>query len=559
MAMCKAPRHRGGHPPPAGRLCQYLVAEEQREQVWAENGQGREIDAEAMVANLGGYRAQHWHGIVAPSAEECRSLIDRYGSLEAGARRHAQTIGAEIALQARCPRPNVAIHLERDHQGNPRFHFHYVGMGPCPSCMFGERGFLQRAWNHAWIADRKPIQDWDAHRRFLDLRGKLRNVVREQRDLARTRQGELRGTSNHREKQSIRDRHRPEEVRLIHDRHHLERAACDARYQARRDVDSPSHRAESQGIDARREAALGRLSARGQSRHRLGQLAYRLGRALSAAKRVTKQVLNHRLPLSLERQAHRLVGHSMERQPRAFRVVARRSVQVSSESFRLVRQVMHRAIQTLTKIGRELMKAGAKLIHLGAKVAGREAVRASKVTLQVSLGVVAAIPTLGGSLKAAGKETLKDAGEAARNLGRDGMEGGRIVGKHATRSAIHAGEAALSVAGDALRSAGTLGLSALPRPLRHGFQATKEASRAALLTSKDLLCLDLYGAAVNAAEGTFKAATAASRSVFPIHELPTLVRIPFKAAEMVPLIGLPVKVVHFAAKALHGLAKEIER
>ncbi|MBL0212260.1 MAG: hypothetical protein IPQ13_15315 [Holophagaceae bacterium] len=178
---------------------------------------------------------------------------------------------------------------------------------------------------------------------------------------------------------------------------------------------------------------------------------------------------------------------------------------------------------------------------------------------QIGIGLVAVVPTLGGSLKAAGKETLMDAGSAAKDLGQDSIEAGQVTSKHALRGARHMGEAAVGAVGDGIRTFGTVGLSVLPRPARHTVLAIKEAARTTLATSKDLLCLDLKGAVMSVAEGTLRTGTAVTRSILPITELPAVLRVPIKAAEMLPIIGLGVKVAHLAAKVIHGIGKEIER
>lgn len=559
MAMCKAPKHQGGHAPPAGELCRYLVQEEDREQVWTFDGSGKDLDSESMQAQLGGYNAQHWHAIVAPSTNECLALIERYGSLESAAKEYAKSIGLELTRATRCPRPCVSIHVERLAGPDLRFHFHYVGKGPCPTRMFGEKGALQRSWDRAWNPDRKPIKDWDCHRQFLAIRAQLREVTREQREVNRARQRNLVTARLPSAKRSIRDQYLGKETGLIHRRHTLERAACDARYGARMDLGGPSHLAELQCIEARKAAALGRISGRTIPRRLHQKLISRAGRAVSSAKRRAKRVLSHALPISIERLAHRLAGHTLQNTPKALRPVAHQTIRVSAEGLRLIKSCTRRVMKVLIQLIHELIKASYKLAQIGVRASARESARGVKVMAQIGIGLVAVVPTLGGSLKAAGKETLMDAGSAAKDLGQDSIEAGQVTSKHALRGARHMGEAAVGAVGDGVRAFGTVGLSTLPRPARHTVLAIKEAARTTLATTKDLLCLDLKGAVMSVAEGTLRTGTAVTRSILPITELPAVLRVPIKAAEMIPIIGLGVKVAHLATKVAHGIGKEFER
>ena len=250
---------RGRHQPATlGRRSFYLIAEHDRDSARLLDSEGRELSAREAIALMGGPNADYYEVILAPSVAECRSLEarnpeNRQQAIEQSGLRMIQTLA------------NGRRHFLAIHEQDGRFHFHFVIAGPMPERTLGRHGSIQKQWKRELLGDEPRIQDWEAHRRFKELRAQLQSVIEEQRDLARQRREALREAGPNR-KREVAHPFNQRALELLEARHALELAAIHARYEARGSLGTPRHHAEVEQAEHRHTTAQRSLDRRMQGR-----------------------------------------------------------------------------------------------------------------------------------------------------------------------------------------------------------------------------------------------------------------------------------------------------
>lgn len=524
VAIFKNPVHKGGKRPPLGRLNDYLAKEEKRETVLFLDGHGKAIDPDLATKEAGGYAAEHWHAIVAPSHLECSSLTQRFGTPEKAAIEHGKAMAAEIRREIGSEKvPNIAIHFEHDKLGNLRWHYHFVGEEKANGRLFGEGGKLQKAWDRVAMPDKKPIVNWRENRLYIAAKRDLKDVQIEQRKLSKNRQAALKAIQLPWEKTAIRDRFACKEVALINQRHALETKAANHRYGSRNDSGSLAHRTELSRIDARKATATTRIANRGQDPKAIGRIKSATGRGISSAKRgATKGIaLVANAASKLNEDLKRATEKGRVRDPHHLKVEIPGAHQMKSAALSIVGG----ALRTAAEAVQATAKAAAKItFHTG------------KASVKVAIGLVTALPTGGSSLAKASADASKDLAEGA-------TESGKELGTGIKNTSIEAAR----IGADVGKAMGNVGIGALPRPAQEAIRAGSAATRTAAATFKDVVTLDLTGAASTALIGAGRTLKhAAGATIEGAKTLPPALNLPLKAIEMVPLIGQVVKVAHTA-------------
>ena len=262
MAILKpghTPGFRGRNQPATlGRRSFYLAAEHDRDSARLLDADGRVLTAQEAIEVMGGPAVGYYEVIVAPSTAECRSILAR--DPENPDRAIRETGLRMIRTQAEGRKCLLAIH-EQD----GRFHFHFAIAGQMPERTLGRQGHLQRRWTQEVFGDEPRIQDWEAHRRFRELRTQLQAVIEEQRANAQRRREAVRQADPGYRREVA----RPFDLRavvLVEARHDLELAALHARYEARGTLGSPRHQAEVEQAEHRHTAARRSLDRRMEGR-----------------------------------------------------------------------------------------------------------------------------------------------------------------------------------------------------------------------------------------------------------------------------------------------------
>ncbi len=253
------PGFRGRHQPATlGRRAFYLIAEHDRDSARLLDKEGRELTAKEAMALMGGKDAQYYEVILAPSEAECRHIEGR----NPGNRQQAIE---EAGLRVIRVQANGRNHFLAIHEQDGRFHFHLVIAGPMPEQTLGRFGSVQKQWKRELLGDEPRIQDWEAHRRFKELRAQLQLVIAEQRELARQRRGAMQEADPDRKREAARPfDHRA--LELLATRHALELAAIHARYEGRGSLGTPRHHAEVEQAEHRHTTAQRSLDRRMQGR-----------------------------------------------------------------------------------------------------------------------------------------------------------------------------------------------------------------------------------------------------------------------------------------------------
>jgi hypothetical protein len=241
-----------------GRRAYYLIAEHDRDSARLVNADGRELTAPEVIALMGGAEAEYYEIILAPSAAECRLI-------EARNPEDPQRAIQEAGLRMLQAQSGGRKHVLAIHEQEGRFHFHFVIAGRMPERTLGLHGHLQKRWNQEVLGDEPRIRDWEAHRRFRELRGQLQVLIEEQRVLKQQRREAVQGA----EPGYKREVARPFDERamaLLEARYTLELSAIHARYEARGSLGSPRHQAEVEQAEHRHTAARRSLDRRMQGR-----------------------------------------------------------------------------------------------------------------------------------------------------------------------------------------------------------------------------------------------------------------------------------------------------
>lgn len=524
---------------------QYLATDEsrKREKTFMIDVSGKEIDPHEATRRLGGHFAEHWHGIIALSNNECSELTRIYGGdIEKAALEHGRILAARIQRELGVKNaPMIAIHFESSGEEDGRWHYHFVSVDKANTMIFGRTGALQKAWDGETHPNRKPILDWKEHQAFLATRVELREVQKELRELARERYTSIRNGRSAGDKQAIRDAYGQREIALIQRRHALEVKGIDHRYASRGDLGSTAHKAELERSNNRRAAAMDRLANRGQNWHATRNVKYAAGRSISAAKRTTQ----------------RAVGRTGKKALEVLQKAADR-VQATAEkgaSPRQQRQRIPQEVLALKGVAQETALGAARTAFEVAKAAANTsaklAVASAKASVKMTVGLAAAIPTGGASLG-------KASGEAGRDLAQGAQEAGKEMAKGAKNTAREAGRTALGSA----KALGGAGLQVLPKEAQELVHGGLQAARTGAAVVRKAVTLDVSGAAMEAVTGGLKTAKHVTAATMEgSKRLPAVVRAPLQLAGKVPLVGQIAKaaeaVTDIAATASRGVDFEL--
>lgn len=351
----------------------YLASEHNREKARLLDIEGRPLVPEQAIEVMGGPDAEYHEIIVAPSAAECRTILER---VPEDRDRAIEEAGRRILKAYAEGKPALLAIHEQD----GRFHFHLAVKGPQPERALGKDGTVQRHWNREVFGDEPRILDWDAHQRFRAQKTELLSLLPRQRENDRARIEALRGVPLIRQAEIA----RPYEQRarsFIVERHRLEVACLAARYEARGMSGSPRHLAELEAVAFRRTGALRRLDRR------------ELGRDLATGRFRTQHTLN-------------LVGGASRRAADG----ALRDLGVPAP--------LRVAATTGLRLTQEVVQASVKVAFEASKTVAREGVRVSTLAVEAATSA----PTAGASRVA--------------NLAVEGaIELGRAVTSAATRKA----------------------------------------------------------------------------------------------------------------------------
>lgn len=536
MAICKMPRHAGGRAPALGRLVAYLAREEKREIAMLLAANGAPIEVAPTVESMGGYHGRHWHAIVSPSNNECRELFSRYGeSVEHAAIEHGKRLALQLQhlTQDKEP-PRFAVHFENTSQSDLKFHYHFIGTDT-HALMRGQHGAIQKAWDREW-KDSRPITNWKEHHEFKRVRRDLRELQKEQRQLDRDRYKALREATLPEHFKIRLEFDRKERVNIDR-RFELETAAVNHRYASRGDLQSPANIAEIENAIQRKTAALQRIQMRGASADitRTSMvLREKTGRAISLAKRTgqraatsTISAVNSRIAKDIIRKFQE-VNQQQRHDPRAIQ-----------EGKRLARSAKGAALEAakgVTRVGAEIAKAATA-------ASAKLALRSTTATVKVGAGLALAIPTGGLSLKAAAKEAGRDLAEGGKEAGKELAQGAKTATKQAAKSAARTGSALA-------KAANSIGLGALPKPLESTVRAGLVAAKTTAVAAKDLVTLDLQGAAKSLALGGIETTKHLLGSAVHLKDVPASLKVAISTIEKVPIIGLAGTVARLGAETV---------
>jgi hypothetical protein len=251
------PGFRGRQQPSAlGRRAFYLIAEHDRDSARLLDSEGRELSAREAIALMGGPNAEYYEVILAPSDSECRHVEARN---QVTPRQAIEQAGLRMIRT----QSNGRNHFLAIHEQDGRFHFHFVIAGPMAERTLGRHGSVQKQWKRELLGDEPRIQDWEAHRRFKELRAQLQVVIEEQRELTRQRREVMREADPER-KREVAHPFDQRAFALLEARHALELAAVHARYEARGSLGTPRHQAEVEQAEHRHTTAQRSLDRRMQ-------------------------------------------------------------------------------------------------------------------------------------------------------------------------------------------------------------------------------------------------------------------------------------------------------
>lgn len=263
-------------------------------------------------------------------------------------------------------------------------------------------------------------------------------------------------------------------------------------------------------------------------------LREKAGRAISLAKRTgqraatsTISAVNSRIAKDIIRKFQE-VNQQQRHDPRAIQ-----------EGKRLTRSAKGAALEAakgVTRVGAEIAKAATA-------ASAKLALRSTTATVKVGAGLALAIPTGGLSLKAAAKEAGRDLAEGGKEAGKELAQGAKTATKQAAKSAARTGSALA-------KAANSIGLGALPKPLESTVRAGLVAAKTTAVAAKDLVTLDLQGAAKTLALGGIETTKHLLGSAVHLKDVPASLKAAISTIEKVPIIGLAGTVARLGAETV---------
>jgi hypothetical protein len=494
-------------PPSLGRRAHYLAAQQGRDSARLLGVEGKDLTPAQAIEAMGGRSASYHEVIVSPSESECRTILGRNPSNPS---RTPEESGHRLARAYANGRP----YLLAIHEQDGRFHFHIAVRGAMSGQALGRHGSMQKHWDRELFGDEPRIQDWEAHKRFLEEKAHLQEIIRGQKENERQRWEAVKRAEPGRKAEAARPFER--KARLFIERRCLtELASLRARYESRGMLGSPRHKAELEQVEHRRTGALRRLEKRETSRE-LGAAKARLGRAVDQGSRVAQ---------------------------RGTRVAGRVSRQVLDQTMKGLG--VPTPVRKVTRAGlvlaQEAAQASLRASMEAAKAAARSGVHVGQASVKLAAGLAAALPTAGASLKVAGKEAGQDLAQAGKEAGRGAARTGAELGKGASR--------ALAASGQEL----------LPQEIQTGVQMAATTARTAVGAAKDLVTLSPLSLGRTLAGGATDLGATAARSAGMAAKLPEPLRRVLQMIGCVPVVGTVSKVAAVAAETTKTVANAASR
>jgi hypothetical protein len=238
----------------------YLASEHDRE--WAvlygrDGEEVRQLSRGEAVEELGGKNVEYRETIVSLSEAECRALEARSGGdKEVAQREAARGLGERLS--------EGKAYVSAVHEEGNRWHLHVCVKDSERPGMYGPRGEAQKAFDDFWRSGqpRDRIVDWDAHARAKNLQTEVRSITEDLRRLERDRYQAVRSAGSPMEKLRTANQYENKARELVTLRHQVDRAAIEARYQARGTKGSWEQKVDQERAQIKRSGAENRIQRR---------------------------------------------------------------------------------------------------------------------------------------------------------------------------------------------------------------------------------------------------------------------------------------------------------
>lgn len=307
----------------------------------------------------------------------------------------------------------------------------------------------------------------------------------------------------------------------------------DANFKALGTSGCPEHRMKTKEIQRKASGDLFRIQTRGMDRKAISHLRQAQGKAISTAKRAVSRSTG----VALESAKSALREIQKKTQVERGNHVADRMVDQHTQASRHAKEAPKRVLSQVVKSSIAVSSEAAKAV---AEAAAKLSIRTVEASVKLGGGLILALPTGGASLTAASKE-------AGQDLAKGTVEAGQATAKGAGATAKRAAGETKDVAMSAVSSITSMGLDALPPAAREALAA----GRKSLSVGKDVLTLNFTGAVTGSlVVGRHAAGAVAEGS----KSLPSIVKMPLRVVECVPLAGTALKVIRVGMETAHTLS-----
>jgi hypothetical protein len=238
----------------------YLASEHDRERavLYGRDGEDvRQLSRGEAIEELGGKNAEYRETIVSLSEVECRALEARSGGdKEAAQRQAAQGLGERLS--------EGKPYASAVHEEGSRWHLHVCVKDAERPGMYGPRGEAQKAFDDFWRSNqpRDRIVDWEAQARAKSLQSDARSLSEDLRRLDRERYQAVRSAGTPTEKLRTANQYENKARELVGQRYQVERAAIEARHQARGTQGGWEQKVDQERAQIRRSGAENRIQRR---------------------------------------------------------------------------------------------------------------------------------------------------------------------------------------------------------------------------------------------------------------------------------------------------------
>jgi hypothetical protein len=318
------------------------------------------------------------------------------------------------------------------------------------------------------------------------------------------------------------------ELELIRQGQQSELRVLQAHYRALGLEGGVEHKMRAKEVERRAAAATYKVQTRGMDRAAIRRLRQANGKAISVAKRGVTRASG--LALETAKDALRKI----QQQARGADPHARDHSRQKLDE--VIRPVTAATKQMASQLVKATVQVGLEAARTAAAAAAKLSIRTASASVKLAGGLVMALPTGGASLGSASTSATQDLVQGATEAGKELGEGSL----HTARSAATASKDVLQAG---LGSIASLGSDLLPPAAREAIRGLKRSGRTTLAVGKDLLTLDVIGAGGNLASGALEVGKHTAGAVARgAQGLPTVVRMPLRMAEAVPLVGSVAKV-----------------